>query len=100
MNNENIMYTKQAFKCGICGKEYECAIDRARCELNCYQKQQEEMKKAAEAKKKAEQAARKEEVDAAIQNAQDLLTQYTKDYGHYSVTSNNIVDDLYRLLFW
>ena len=42
MNNENKMYTKQVFKCGICGKEYSNVQDRANCELNCYKKQQEE----------------------------------------------------------
>lgn len=90
MNNENKMYARQAFKCSICGKEYECAIDRARCELNCYAKQQEEAKKAAEAEKKAEQAARKKAVDDAINKAVQLKNAYMKDYGRYSYENNDV----------
>lgn len=89
MNNENKMYTKQVFKCGICGKEYFNVQDRANCELNCYKKQQEEAKKVAEAKKLAEKTARKKEVDDAFYNAMRLKNAYMKDYGHYSYTFND-----------
>lgn len=93
-------YTKPMYKCAVCGGVYDSIAERMKCEAACLKRQEEEAAKVAEAKKKEEQKARKEEVDAAIKNAQDLLAQYTKDYGHYNVTSNNIVDDLYRLLFW
>lgn len=91
---DNKMYTKQVFKCGICGKEYENVTDRAKCELNCYQKQQEEIKKAAEEKKKAEQAARKKEVDEAFDKATELRNVYLRDYGEYSYEYKNIHNNL------
>lgn len=96
MNNENKMYTKQVFKCGICGKEYSNVQDRANCELNCYKKQQEEKKKAAEAKKKEEQKARHDEVTKAIDGACALMNRYVKDYGHYSYNGENVntLDDI------
>ena len=90
MNNENKMYTKQVFKCGICGKEYSNVQDRANCELNCYKKQQEEAKKAAEAKKLAEKAARKKEVDDALDKAIRLRNAYIKDYGCYVYDNNDV----------
>lgn len=90
MNNENKMYTKQVFKCGICGKEYSNVQDRANCELNCYKKQQEEAKKAAEAKKLAEKAARKNEVDDALDKAMQLRNAYIKDYGCYVYDNNDV----------
>lgn len=94
MNNENKMYARQAFKCSICGKEYENAIDRARCELNCYAKQQEEVKKAAETEKKAAQAARKKAVDDAINKAVQLKNAYMKDYGCYTYKNHDAHSDL------
>lgn len=84
------MNNKKVFKCSICGKEYENTIDRARCELNCYAKQQEEAKKTAEAEKKAEQAARKKAVDDAINKATQLKNAYLKDYGCYSYENNDV----------
>lgn len=88
--NENKMYAKQAFKCGICGKEYFNVQDRANCELNCYKKQQEEAKKAAEVKKLAEKAARKKEVDDALDKAMQLRNAYIKDYGCYVYDNNDV----------
>lgn len=90
MNNESKMYTKQVFKCGICGKEYFNVQDRANCELNCYKKQQEEAKKAAEVKKLAEKTARKKEVDGALDKAMQLRNAYIKDYGCYVYDNNDV----------
>ena len=80
---DNNMFCKPQYKCSICGKVYDKAIDRANCELNCYKKQQEEEYKAAEAKKAAEKDARKKEVDEAFKNAAKLPKDYTRDYGIY-----------------
>ena len=88
--NENKMYAKQVFKCGICGKEYFNVQDRANCELNCYKKQQEEAKKAAEVKKLAEKVARKKEVDDALDKAMQLRNAYIKDYGCYVYDNNDV----------
>lgn len=78
------MYARKAFKCSICDKEYENAMDRARCELACGKKQEEEAKKAAEAKKMAEQPARKAEVDKARETYVKLYNEYINDYGEYA----------------
>lgn len=88
--NENKMYAKEVFKCGICGKEYFNVHDRANCELNCYKKQQEEAKRAAEVKKLAEKAARKKEVDDALDKAMQLRNAYIKDYGCYVYDNNDV----------
>ena len=95
MNNENKIYTKQVFKCGICGKEYSNVQDRANCELNCYKKQQEEAKKAAEAKKLSEKAARKKEVDDALDKAMQLRNAYIKDYGCYVYDNNDVHNEFH-----
>ena len=93
------MYARKAFKCSICNKEYEDAMDRARCELACGKKQEEEAKKAAEAKKKEEQAARKLKVDEAYYHADKLYDEadklrdeYVKDYGVYIRTSGDVTN--------
>lgn len=90
------MYARRAFKCSICDKEYENAMDRARCELACGKKQKEEAKKAEEAKKQAEQATRKNKIDEAYDFADKLRDEYVKDYGSYTRTStkiSNMVND-------
>ena len=74
------MYARKAFKCSICDKEYEDAMDRARCELACGKKLEEEAKKVAEAKKKEEQNARWAEVEKAHDHYVELYEAYLKDY--------------------
>ena len=83
MENENNIYCKFTYKCGICGKEYDKVLDRARCEIDCTKKIEEEARKAAELKKKEEQKIRKEEVDEVFENLHKLVSAYVKDYGHY-----------------
>ena len=83
MKNDNKMYVKPQYKCGICGETYDSIRDRMTCEQACLKKQAEEEKRALAAKKKAEQDARSAEVTKAIENAYTLLTKYIKDYGSY-----------------
>lgn len=80
---ENKIYCKPVYKCGICNTEYPTVRERMSCERTCVKKQDEEEKKAAEAKKVAEQKLRKEAVDEAIKRAAKLQSDYVKDYGHY-----------------
>ena len=74
------MYARKAFKCSICDKEYENAMDRARCELACGKKQEEKAKRLAEAKKKEQQEARWAEVEAVRKHYEELYEAYLKDY--------------------
>lgn len=80
---EKDVYCKFTYKCGICGKEYNNVLDRAKCEIACAEKAEEEARKAAEAEKKEAQKVRKAEVDAAFEHLHTLITAYVKDYGHY-----------------
>ncbi len=79
---ERIYYTP-AYKCGVCGTEHQSIIDRARCEIACTEKAEEEARKIEETKKKEEQKVRKAEVDTAFEHLHKLITAYVKDYGHY-----------------
>lgn len=88
MNNENKMYTKAQYKCGVCGEIYDSIQDRMNCEMKCLKKQEQEAKAAADAKKKAEQNARRTEVTKALENAYTLLSKYIKDYGSYEYNGN------------
>lgn len=77
------MANKEIYKCSICGAVYDNVFDRAKCELNCFDKQKEEARKLAESKKKAEKDARQLEVDNAIDNADNLLEKFIEDFGEY-----------------
>lgn len=88
------MYPKKNFKCSICEKEYDKAVDRANCEIACSKRLEEEAKKAVEAKKQAEQAARKAKVDEAYEAAEKLREEYIKDYGTYVRTNIKLTNAL------
>lgn len=92
MSNNNKWAARLAYKCGICGREYDSIKDRAACELVCLQQQEEEQRIAAEKKKKEEQIARKKEVDEAMARANELKARYIEDYGCYVYTCD--ADDL------
>lgn len=93
LNNESAEWrARLAYKCAICGKEFDNIQDRAKCELACLKKQEEKKRLAAEKKKKEEQAARIKEVDEALAHAYKLKDQYIKDYGSYVYTCD--ADDL------
>ena len=92
----NNMYCRPAYKCGVCGKEHSEISARAKCEIACLKKQEEEAKKAAEEKKNAEKEARKKEVDVAFTNLIKLYSAYIKDYGYYEFE----IEDKYRGLRW
>lgn len=85
------MYPRKAFKCSICDKEYENAMDRARCELACGKKLEEEAKKAAEAKKQVEKIADHAKVTEAFDTAYKLRDEYTKKHGVYIYTHNESI---------
>lgn len=88
------MINKAVYKCGICGSEHELPVDRAKCELACFEKKVEDEKKAAELKKKIEYAERRAEVDDAFNTAYELEEKFIEDYGSYTYSwrSNNSVE--------
>ena len=51
MENNNKMYYKPTYKCGICGKEYATIAERMQCEQTCLCKQEEDAQKLAEEQK-------------------------------------------------
>lgn len=92
---ENKIYNKPAYKCGICGNVHDSVQERMNCEMTCLKKQQEEEKRAAAEKKKAEQTARKTEVDEALKNFTKLAKAYVKDYGRYKYDGEQIINMFY-----
>ena len=98
MKDENKIYSKPQYKCGICGTIFDSIEERMKCEANCIKKQKEEAKKATEAKRKAEKETRKTEVTAAIKRANKLLEEYIKDYGNYEYYSDT--DDFKKFQKW
>lgn len=90
---DNNMFRKPQYKCSICGKVYDKAIDRANCELNCYKKQQEDENKVAEAKKAAEKDARKAEIKNKYKELITLVNNYCKDYGSLQLGEARYFDD-------
>ena len=97
---ENKIFCKPAYKCGICGKEYSTVQDRMNCEMTCVKLQQEEAKKAAEAKKDAERKADFEEASKAIDNAWRLVNKCIEKHGvfKYNGKLNNI--DVFNMDFF
>ena len=98
LNKESAEWrARLAYKCGVCGKEYDFIKDRAECEIKCSKKKEEEKKLAAEKKKKEEQATRKKEVEDAIAHATKLRDKYIEDYGGYVQFHDTDLDDILDL---
>lgn len=97
---ENNFYAKPMYKCGVCGSTYEDVLARAKCEIACTEKKEEEERKAAEAKKAAEYDARLEEVNNAFENAYKLRDKLIADYGdyHHSKIFDSL-DSVFEALF-
>lgn len=100
MEDQNNFYYKPAYKCGICGNEYESVQERMYCEMKCVKQQKEEARKAEEAKKASEQKLRKEAVDEAIKRAVKLQSDYVKDYGHYEYDGEIIPNVFWPNKIW
>ena len=88
MKDDNKMYTKPQYKCGVCGKIYDSIQERMKCEMACIKKQQDEEKAAIAAKKKEEKDNRYNEVNAALDNAYALINKYIEDYGSFKYGGN------------
>lgn len=100
----NNMAVKPMYKCGICGKEHESIKSRAKCELDCLQKKEQEERLAEEKRKKEEKENRKKEVDLALEKFLALKNDYCKDYGTYAYGERTPLEfefdlrDLFRML--
>lgn len=97
METKDIAMESQYYKCGICGKNHNDILSRAKCEIACTERLEEEAKKAAEAKKKEEYNARIDEVNMAFEKAYELRDKFIADYGEYKKYDN--FDDVIRFLF-
>ena len=92
---DNNIYAKKFYKCGICEKTYESIQDRMNCEMTCIKKQKEEEARLAKEKLQAEKDARCIDASNALDNAFNLVSQYIKDYGSFQY--NGKVKDLNNL---
>ena len=94
--------SERVYMCAICGKTHYNIVDRAKCEIDCTHKQEEEAKKAAEEKKQAEYNARIEAVHEAFDHAYKLRDEFIKDYGGPYVYNYHkfAKDNPYTLLKW
>lgn len=101
---DNNIYCKRAYKCAICESEYDNVTDRAKCEMACIEKAEQEARRIAEEKKKEDRAMRKAEIDEVFDKLMKLIDEYTKDYGRYEYnkTTNSIEYWPIKLLhnFW
>jgi len=68
------------FKCSICGKEYEDAIDRAKCEIECDKRLKAEAEKKRQEELKNKKQERIEELNRARKEYQDSIKNATEVY--------------------
>ena len=76
------------YKCAICGKSHLDIVNRAKCEIACAEKLEEEEKKAAKAKKEAEKSADFKAASAALDNAFALVNQCIEKHGSFTYNGN------------
>lgn len=93
------------FKCSFCGKEYENALDRARCEIECDKANKAKAEQEKQNMLKAEKSKRIKELDKAYieyfetcteakEKYLKLVEQYNKDYGYEIKEKYPYLDDI------
>lgn len=69
------------YTCEFCGKKYDRPLERAQCEVACYNKIQIAEQEAAKARREQEKQERYNEIIDALDKADKLIIAYTKDFG-------------------
>lgn len=88
------------FKCSYCGKEYDNAPGRARCELICYEKQQEEIERKRQAEMQEQKEFRIKELNDAYRQFVNLAAHFRHDYGERYMPVETIPDSNFWDAFW
>ena len=95
------------FKCSFCGKEYENALDRAKCEIECDKANKVKAEQEKQDKLKAEAMKRENEVirayneytktcNEAKEKYEKIAEQYEKDYGKFTIRPYPSLNELFN----
>lgn len=85
--------------CGYCGAEYDSPAARARCELECDEKQKAEVERERRRKLEEERDSRLKEVNDALNTYNMLVAQFNRDYPTTSVLDEMFLSDFPFLRF-
>ena len=85
---DNKTSCKPSYRCGICNKEHDTIVARAKCEMACAERAEVESKKAEAAKKNAEMKADFVEASAAVDKALELISKCTEKHGYFKYSGN------------
>lgn len=88
------------YTCAICGTEHNSILSRAKCEIECANRVEEEAKKAALAKKNAEKEADYAEASAALDNALTLVNKCVEKHGVFKYSGKMKDLDLLNVDFF
>lgn len=91
------IHCKFTYKCGICGKEHQNVLDRAKCEIACTERAEAEAKKKAEEKMADDKKMRKAAIDESIKRTAEMIDSFVSDYGHYEYNDVEPIPNLFWL---
>lgn len=87
---------KEKYKCSYCGAEYDTALDRAKCELECDEKRKQEAEEQRKNELREAKDARRQELIQKRRELEELTKKYYEDYG---MTSMDLWDAFFEQEF-
>lgn len=93
------MGKETSFVCGYCGKEYSNANERGACEVSCYAKEVEKVKREKAENLKKERQNRIDAINSVLDCANEMIVEFNKDYNSsFPVESKywNVVEEIFR----
>lgn len=93
--------SNEKYVCAYCGAEYDDPVSRAKCELECDEKRQQEEAKQKKARLAAEKKVRQMEIQELCDTLNDRVMDYNRLYPDSSVRLkfNSYGDSIFDL-FW
>lgn len=93
--------SNEKYVCAYCGAEYDDPVSRAKCELECDEKRQQEEAKQKKAMLAEEKKVRQKEIQELCDALNDLVKQYNRRFPDSSVRLkfNSYGDSIFDL-FW
>ena len=97
--DDNKIYAKTMYKCGVCGNTYEELEDRVACESACLKKKKAEAAREKALKYEAEKKKHYEDTVDACRKAEDMIHEHMKQYGEFNLPSTMSFSELFSYIF-
>lgn len=97
--DDNKIYAKTMYKCGVCGNTYEELEDRVACESACLKKKKEEVTRAEKLKYEADKKKHYEDTVDACKKADNMIREHIARYGEFNLPNTLSFSEIFNYIF-